>query len=601
MRILYLIGLLTVLGLSVKAQEVLMNSAKNTGLTENLKLKKVSIDSLNIKPAELNAFTNSSKTVLKFSNEDFAKPGVTKDSLKSLNVQSSQIFLKFDEFKRDSVKIHGELKKIRAQKDYAAKKADEAEKLKKIADEARKNLENQIKIFTVLSGKAAFINSSINSLQSNLLKLDSVNNLSDSLKILSKKLIPDLRTKLGKNIFVLGSMHTLFDSSFSLKTRQEINDSLSDISVNYQILNQDATDLLKDVEKEMTSRDDRAINIKDLQSRLKTLFELVNRKVDLKDVAILTQQDSLLKNIQSSIDIIDNQVKTKLGLVKSDKEYRKLIERYLYQYKEYNRNSKLFEDFQKRRFKELKKKTRDKGDEMDFGALPSISQLIGQTRALNLNISVLGSYSTSNDTIRTSFETRLFTGTIPKELINPRSLFIPEISSFGVQVKYSVGWETRSNFGNNSYLNHKGLNFEVNLLNKKILIDSLFKSGDDLNNFVAHFKGGFEQVIVKERMSVYVNASWLSFIDNVSNFHSQYDRYLKVKNKNSYWFGDFGARFLLLPGTAASDIKTGGLSIYADINFIIPGSWGRNIIQTNDKLLTIVKIGVKKSLGVIHR
>ena len=613
MRLLYF--LLFVVGItSYASAQVLQNSAKpSTDKNETTSVVNASSpETLNVRPAQIQAIKNASELKLQLSSEAFNKPRQTLDSLARVNVELNHITSKLNA-KVDSLdKAERELKEARALflaarrerkantdllRKIEKQKEEKAAKARKDVEEAELN--SRFNALALAMKKIAKLNSSIADLKVNVATLDSSNKVADSLKILDGALIPDLRSKLGRNRFILTNLHTLFDSTHTLQMRRNINDSLSNISTEYEMIALDNQDLLVKVKNQIEDREIRDEKLKALSQQLQLALSTVNSSFSFDSTKSINNQNEKLNQVEQQLSAIDKDVHTKLGIAKSDKEYRTILKTYLSLAQRYKTNSTKLDNFQKATFKELNKNKKD--NEMEFGALPNVSQLVGETRGLNLNISVIGAYSTSNDTIRTSFESRLFTGTIPKDLVNARSLFIPEISSFGVQVKYSVGWETKSNFGNNSYLNHKGLNFEVNLLNKKILSDSLLEPGADLNNFVAHFKGGYEQVIIKKRMSVYANASWFSLIDNVTNFHKQFDQYLKYKDKNSYWFGDFGARFLLLPGAGASTLKTGDLSIYADINFIIPGSWGRNIIQTDDKLFTLIKIGLKKSLGVIHR
>jgi hypothetical protein len=565
-------------------------------------------ETLNVTPATIEAIKNEVLATPTPQLEGYSEVRKLADSLAKERSRLTEIS---ERLQNDSQALMNAKAKVKAAQDRIntialSKQKSDAQALDSLRkakeEEDRKSIkELQSKSESIIA--AARSQSALNKLSLSLTKklrsADSTIVSPDSLNVLSEKLIPDLRSKVAKNTFLANNLHTLFDSTHNTKRRMVLNDSLSDICAIYSGIADDNKDLNSRVRDVIKTKQILSTKIKSLSKEIEDGLKRTQDELNFNSTEQLTAYQSMMDQIVIRYRKIEEVLKDEIGpaIISGTLEYKQLLKQYISLGDKFSKTSNDLTRLQK---DNINLTPKVKSEEMDFGALPNLTQLIGDNRAPNLNISIVGSFSSTSETINSTFETKIFTANLPKELQNAKALFIPELSSFGVQVAYSLGWETRSQLGRNSFLNHRGVNVAVNLLNKKVLNESQFAIDEDLSNFTAHLKGGFEQVIVKDRMSVYANVSWIGLIDNVKNFREQYSQFLEKPKQSTFWFGDFGARFLLLPNL--KNVSAGGnLQIYADINFTLPGIWGRDIMQTDDKIMTLVKIGFKKSLGIIHR
>ena len=606
-RIVTMLSLGVLIGFQARSQ-VLNNSTRMKekeplGIPqENL----IKAESLDIDPGKLSSIKNAATNTL-----TLPIPSVdpSKKVIDSLNSRNDELQSLNDNLKKNNKALNSAVENLRIAKVRLSMVYKENERIaaeqkvrdaeKAAAEKKVEELKARFDLLAIIAKKQAATSNLLISIRKLAGKLDSSSHLTDSLTVLQKNLLPDLRSKVAKNKFVANNLHTMFDTTQTRDKRILMNDTLSDIDAAYVNIADEQNFLLSSVHEELAAKRKRENELQSILVFVDQKAAVFQEPLQLENPDDIDRLDQKITLVQKDLTDIDKSLRgrIRLEILEGNARYREILKLYLEQVDQFKVNTKKLQSFQKANFVN---KTASKATDVDFEALPNLSQLIGENRAPNLNINIAGQFSFQNQNSRSSFESRLFTANVPKTMYNPRALFIPEISSFGVQVKYVLGWELTGNIGNKKVFNHLGLNMEVNLLNKRVLDESLFKPEDDLSNFIAHFKGGYEQVVIKERMSVYVNLNWLGLIDNVKNFHVQYDQYLKVPNKNTYWFGDFGTRLLLIPGTNKGDGK-GDFQLFSDINFILPGSWGRNIIQTEDKILTLAKIGFRKSLGVIHR
>ena len=444
----------------------------------------------------------------------------------------------------------------------------------------------------------------------------------DSLKLLIAQ-IPGTRSQIKNRSFYISSLSALYDTSYTKKDKLLIIDTLSYFSVVYTMLDEEAKDLTSDLKisiKNISNIDKSAIKQDTLLSRLLRQARLI--KINNLTPAVFASKDTLDKITKRITSALDSLNSARASLYQDDQDlldiknnFKDFSKSFLKIKNSYEKSTKDFSAFYNKKFADKKQGI----EETEFGAFPNISYLIGEQRSLNLNISVLGAYTKINEGNFDRFEARLFTSNVPKTLTNARSLFIPESSTFGTQIKYVTGYEIsarKPGQPQKQTVTSFGGTFELNLLSKRLAtgISSVSVTNptsgtstpDDLNNFIVHAKGGGELIILKDVFSVYGNLNWISLIDNTQKFHLQFKELDQIDNKSSWVFFDIGFKLLLNPsGGDAKKLVGSGLKIIADFDLVIPRKWGRqlvngvNIVDNSDKFLPIIRLGVKKSLGII--
>lgn len=433
----------------------------------------------------------------------------------------------------------------------------------------------------------------------------------DSLTAISSAL-PQTHDQIRQRLFKLTNIHTLFDTSYTYKARTSIIDSLAIFAAQLDALNEDLSDLkrlsrltiekadeaakalvakLPDIDT-IASRNSQTVSTMD-----STTFDVIKdehgkRRAALETIGGFIQEQQrnlqqLALSYQTTVKRIGDANSTSVTLYKASADY-------------INRN-----------LKEAKPKS--SLEEVEFGAFPNVSYILGDQRALNLNIGILGAYSSIDTVTFSRLEARLFTGSVPKNLANPRSLFIPEASTFGTQIRYTTDRNVVVSNKARRYITNIGFMGELNLLSKRILSDSLTTSAvsstvtEASSNFIVHARGGLEMVVYKGVFSVYANYNWMALIDNIERFRNQYARLTQIGDKTSFGFIDIGGRILLNPRGGDSKKYIGsGLNIVADFNLIIPRAWGRELLSNRqdnkniDRFIPVIRLGVRKSLGTLH-
>lgn len=132
-----------------------------------------------------------------------------------------------------------------------------------------------------------------------------------------------------------------------------------------------------------------------------------------------------------------------------------------------------------------------------------------------------------------------------------------------------------------------GLNYELYYMNKSFPGDSL--NGVNPFKFQSiQAKAGFEFVIYKEIVSIYGNV----------NFHlplnktNQIKTLLKSERADQFNF-DFGVKMLLNP----SNGNNGSTKIFIDLNFMMLNKSIKSAIDSEEKLISNIKIGVQQRLS----
>ena len=514
--------------------------------------------------------------------------------------------------KEESISANKELKdEINMQyKKIGSIKGDNKE-LRERANEA----ELKVKLILLLNNKKTEYVERINKDKGDIKKIiNELNSTKDSLSKL-KALVYEAQSIVKNSLYQATSLYSLYDTTFTRGVRETIIKSLSPLSAQYNMSDENLKDLLQDIK---SSTRDIDVALERSMGRDTLLNEYYERATSLINNTAVTSISSLQdaeKNGETLGNLLDNFYLKDVAnwLQKSRNNFKAFSSQLIDIKKKYNNDTKAYDDLYTKYF--VKKES---VDETEFGAFPNISYLIGDQRSLNLNISVLGAYTKVNDDAFSRFEAKLFTGSIPKGLVNARSLFIPEVSSFGTQIKYVTGYAlsaTKPGKEKKQVISNFGGTFELNLLSKQLSSDisSLTatvpssSTSTGLNNFVIHAKGGGELVILRDVFSVYSNLNWITLIDNTANFHKQFANLDRIDNKSSWVFFDIGCKLLLNPaGGDAKKVALNGLKIVADFDLIIPRMWGRQLINgqndvsKSDMFLPLIKLGVRKSLGIIR-
>lgn len=458
----------------------------------------------------------------------------------------------------------------------------------------------------------------INANKSALVKIISeLKQTRDSLNELNKQASLS-RNQIKNSTFRIASLYSLYDTTFTRANKLTIIDSISNFSTIFAIQDENVKDLTDAIKTSVKNVEAVLLSSSGNDTLLDSLSKVVRTLVVNKDTLTnetLKKTEEISKNIAKALSRLTVDQNNN-SLTKLRSEFKNFSNIFISIKTNYNAVNKRYATFFNNSFSEKKKPV----EETEFGAFPNLSSLIGEQRTLNLNISILGSYTKRDDKQFSSFEARLFTGNVPKGLTNARSLFIPEASTFGTQIKYTTGVKLTASKPlepEKQVATNLGGQFELNLLSKRLATgigsttmtspSSGTSSVDDLNNFVIHARVGGELVVLKDVFSIYTSANWITLLDNVQKFHEQYKSLNQITDKSSWFFFDVGCRLLFNPsGGDAKKFIGSGLKIVADFNLIVPKLWGRQLINnTNDitqtdKVLPVIRIGIRKSLGIIH-
>ena len=611
----------------VKAQTTLINSGnvQPTPITNSIQVDSLRISDQNqdfYQQLQKNLKSATYLTEIKEEdfNQKFSEVNKNNDAIMNINntydINRKALIDAKNRLRDQQVELNNstnELEKVKKENTVLKTKQD-------ILDKENKELAFNVNALAALNNNKTNFNEIISSRKLDLNKaLKILNNTKDSLVAL-KLLVEESRNQITNSMFRVSSVYSLYDTSFTRKNKEVIIDSLSLLATTFTRIDEDSKEINEDIKNSIKNID---LTIEICLSK-DSVLNIYTKKVQ----SLITKKDSININLLKKVLIQSNDIEATLKAFsvnpqskfsnKLQADFKSYSKRFITIKKNFDTNQKKYNSFYKNNL------TRGSSsiEQSEFGALPNITSLIGEQRALNLNVSILGSYTKKDDQSFNVIEAKLFTSNVPNSLANPRSLFIPEVSTFGTQIKYVSGYNFVASKPNSTSTTQIATtfsgNFELNLLSKRLStgITSVTTTNpsnntlvsNDLNNFVIHARGGGEFVILREVFSIYANLNWISIIDNVQKFHQTFDGLTEIDKKSSWVFFDVGCRILLNPaGGDAKKYAGSGFNIIADFNLIIPKVWGRQLINSTnntaktDMFIPLIRLGIRKSLGVISK
>lgn len=305
------------------------------------------------------------------------------------------------------------------------------------------------------------------------------------------------------------------------------------------------------------------------------LSVLLRDKVKPKNDSVLTEfkrYKGLMRKLfnkktdeKGEIDIIEEKFKfQKMSLDASYEELKSVIDNFETERNKLNEKLKAIED-------------NKKSDKQALAAIPSISSALGRVTP---SISLVGQ-STFNS--QNWFgEVKLFTGStqLKNEVEN---IFIPEASKWGVIINFTRTFDDK----NKSWSG----NLSVGYLGKdlyKITPNEKDKTKSDTSTFSVstfHFKGGFQKILAKDFMSVYVNHNLLWITEGYKPFKEIFDSTNGLVN-----FYDAGIKCYVNLNAG----KTVSLSL--DLGFIFVNDKIKTYIKSEDRVIPNFKIGLRSDV-----
>lgn len=194
------------------------------------------------------------------------------------------------------------------------------------------------------------------------------------------------------------------------------------------------------------------------------------------------------------------------------------------------------------------------------------------------NIALVGSktFSGSDNAFGFGGELRFFTGgTSDGVAKGMQNYFIPEASTYGIQINASLGLSSDPKNDIKRFI----VNSSFNYLGKNIKIDS----SNTFSTSVIHYKLGLQYILVKNAISAYINYNGILPIDNISNVEKYIDKASKWRE-----FTDVGLKlyFDLMPKKS--------FFLLMDLGFTLVNSTVSDIVKTKDLAIPTVKLSLRK-------